>query len=59
MARKEQFKSFDERKADKNHDSRQDESISVSSLVERAVPQIKKDFADKLDSLQAELVGVK
>ena len=59
MARKGQPKNFDERKADKNHDSRQEESISVSSLVEKAVQQIKKDFADKLDSLQAELVEVK
>ena len=59
MARKGQPKNFDERKADKNHDSRQEESISVSSLVEKAVQQIKKDFADKLDFLQAELVEVK
>ena len=59
MARKGQPKNFDERKADKNHDSRQEESISVSSLVEKAVQQLKKDFADKLDSLQAELVEVK
>ena len=59
MARKGQPKNFDERKADKNHDFRQEESTSVSSLVEKAVQQIKKDFADKLDSLQAELVEVK
>ena len=59
MARIGQPKNFDERKADKNHDSRQEESTSVSSLVEKAVQQIKKDFADKLDSLQAEVVEVK